>query len=160
MTATRAERLFFGAPFQGGALCCGRGGMMPQDMVDRDALPPSTVLGYSDTLFRAPSVPRLEKLSKGCTRSSKDKRGCGKCGNPCRCRFGRCLGSPGTGPVGLAESAETPQSPQRETGRLAKPVHHLDRASRGALLYTSRRSLLIAALALPALAARPGLAQD
>ena len=62
-TATRAEWLFFGALFQGATLRCGRGGMLPQDVVGRDALPPPPVLGYSNPLFLAPSVPRLEKLS-------------------------------------------------------------------------------------------------
>jgi hypothetical protein len=63
MTARLAERLFFGASFQGPTFCCGRGGGSPQRMVGRDALPPPPVLGYSNTLFLAPSVPRLEKLS-------------------------------------------------------------------------------------------------
>jgi hypothetical protein len=49
-TATRAERLFFGALFQGATLRCGRGGMLPQDVVGRDALPPPPVLGYSNPL--------------------------------------------------------------------------------------------------------------
>src|SRR5258708_154909 len=62
-TATRAERLFFVVSFQGGTLCCGRGGVAPQAVVGHDALPPPPVLGYSNPLFLAPSVPRLEKLA-------------------------------------------------------------------------------------------------
>jgi hypothetical protein len=64
MTATLAEeRPFFGTSFQGAHMCCSRGGVAPRAVVGHDALPPSPVLGYSNTLFLAPSVPVLEKLS-------------------------------------------------------------------------------------------------
>src|SRR5436190_13199598 len=63
MTATLAERPFFLASFQGARFCCSRGDVAPQAVVGHDALPPSPVLGYSNTLFLAPSVPLPEKLS-------------------------------------------------------------------------------------------------
>jgi hypothetical protein len=61
--ARRAERPFFLASFQGARFSGGRGGVAPQAVVGHDALPPPPVLGYSNTLFLAPAVPLLEKLS-------------------------------------------------------------------------------------------------
>jgi hypothetical protein len=63
MASPLAERPFSVASFDCVRFCCGRAGVAPQAVVDHKALPPPPVLGYSNTLFLAPSVPLLEKLS-------------------------------------------------------------------------------------------------
>ena len=63
MASPLAERPFSVASLDCVRFCCGPAGLAPQALVGQDALPPPPVLGYSNTLFLAPSVPRLEKLS-------------------------------------------------------------------------------------------------
>jgi hypothetical protein len=88
MTARLAERLFFGASFQDPTFCCGRGGVATQDVVGHEALLPAAVLGYSTTLFLAPSVPLLARncpyfpcLTFGVHSRLTRQKGSGKCGN-------------------------------------------------------------------------------
>jgi hypothetical protein len=64
MTATLAERPFFEVLLQGNRFRGDRGGVAPQAVVDHDALPPSPVLGYSNTrlLSQFLSLPETVRI--------------------------------------------------------------------------------------------------
>jgi hypothetical protein len=72
---------------------------------------------------RTESKPTGDRSTRRCILSRPNRqKGSGKCGNPCRCRCGRCSGGAGAGAVGLAESAETPPAPAQSAPGYRKIV--------------------------------------